>query len=120
MNSAEESAPPAEASMVFTATTPMRRSPPARVEPALKPNQPKARMKQPVIAIGMWCPGIAFGEPSLLNLPRRGPRTIAPATAATPPVMCTTEEPAKSSTPWPRPKFLPSVESQPPPQTQLP
>src|SRR4030095_14238441 len=38
-----ESAPAAPASMVFTATTAMRRSPPARVEPGVKPNQPNAR-----------------------------------------------------------------------------
>jgi len=49
-----EKAPAAEASMVLVATTAIRRSPPARVEPALKPNQPKARIKQPVIAMGIW------------------------------------------------------------------
>src|SRR5215472_10038273 len=46
-------APVAEASMVFTATTEMRRSVPARLEPGLKPNQPKARMKVPNITMGM-------------------------------------------------------------------
>jgi len=49
----EEKAPAEPASMVFTATTPIRKSVPARVEPALNPNQPKARMKQPTTAIGM-------------------------------------------------------------------
>ena len=104
------SAPPAEASMVFVATTPMRRSVPARVEPGLKPNQPKARMKVPTMAIGMLWPGIATGLPSLSNLPSRGPSTIAPASAATPPTMCTTDEPAKSTWPWPRPKLAPSCD----------
>ena len=49
----------------------------------------------------------------------RGPIILASTRAITPPVMCTTELPAKSTWPWPRPKFAPSVESQPPPQTQL-
>ncbi len=47
MYSMDENAPPADASIVFVATTPMRRSSPAREDPALNPNQPKARMKQP-------------------------------------------------------------------------
>src|SRR5664280_785208 len=49
----EASAPVAEASMVLTATTAMRRSVAARDEPGLNPNQPKARMNVPSIAIGM-------------------------------------------------------------------
>jgi len=36
----------APASIVFVAMTPMRRSEPASVEPALKPNHPKARMER--------------------------------------------------------------------------
>ena len=40
-------------------------------------------------------------------------------TAAMPPTMCTTDEPAKSTCPWPSPKFAPSCASQPPPQTQF-
>ena len=54
------------ASIVLTATTPMRRSPPASVEPGLKPNQPNARMNVPAIAIGMSWPGIAFGAAVLV------------------------------------------------------
>ena len=42
-----EIAPAAPASIVFVATTPMRTSVPASVEPALKPNQPKASTKVP-------------------------------------------------------------------------
>ena len=76
-------------------------------------------MNVPRSAIGMLCPGMGFGVPSLLYLPMRGPSIFAPTSAATPPVMCTTEEPAKSTWPWPRPKFDPIVESQPPPQTQF-
>ena len=77
----------------------MRRSPPASVEPGLKPNQPKARMNVPASAIGMSWPGIGTDSPSLVYLPMRGPITIAPASAATPPTMWTTDEPAKST--WP-------------------
>src|SRR5262245_65552714 len=99
--------------------TATRRSPAARVLPGLKPNHPKARMKQPSAAIGMLWPGIGFGVPSLLYLPIRGPSTIAPASAVTPPTMWTTDEPAKSTWPWPSPKFLPSCERQPPAHTQL-
>ena len=44
----DENAAAADASMVLTATTPILKSPPAREEPALNPNQPKARMKHPV------------------------------------------------------------------------
>ena len=40
---------------------------------------------------------MATGVPSFLNLPMRGPSTIAPASAEKPPTACTTEEPAKSS-----------------------
>ena len=57
-------APVAEASIVFTAMTPIRKSPPARVEPALKPNQPKARINVPITAMGILCPGIGLGLPS--------------------------------------------------------
>ena len=110
------SAPVAEASIVLTATMLIRKSPPARVEPALKPNHPKARMNVPRTAIGMLWPGMALEEPSLLYLPMRGPSILAATIEITPPVRCTTEEPAKSTWPWPRPKFAPSCESQPPPQ----
>ncbi len=99
--------------------TPMRTSVPINVEPALKPNHPKQRMNVPIIAIGMLCPGIAFTEPSGLYLPRRAPRSLAVTSAITPPVMCTTELPAKSTWPCPSPRLLPNWESQPPPQVQL-
>ncbi len=65
--------------------------------PGLKPNQPKARMKQPVMAsVKLW-PGMLFGEPSLLYLPMRGPSTMAPARPIQPPTECTTPLPAKSA-----------------------
>ena len=41
----------------------MRRSVPARVEPGLNPNQPKARMNVPATTIGTLCPGIALRPP---------------------------------------------------------
>ena len=111
--------PAAPASMVFVAITPMRRSDPASVEPGLKPNHPKHRMNVPASAMGMLCPGMAFGVPSALYLPRRGPINQAPTSAITPPVMCTTDEPAKSTCPCPSPRFTPSCDNQPPPQVQF-
>ena len=113
-------APDADASMVLVAMRPMLRSAPARVLPGLKPNQPKARMNVPSMYIGTLWAGRALGVPSLLYLPMRGPMMNAPARAVTPPTMWTTDDPAKSTWPWPRPKLAPSLDSQPPPQTQLP
>ena len=92
---------------------------PESVEPALKPNQPNARMNVPVMTCGMLCGGMGFTRPSAPYLPMRGPRIFASVNAITPPVRCTTELPAKSTWPWPRPRFVPSCESQPPPQTQF-
>src|ERR1039457_4074730 len=108
-----------DASIVFTAITPILKSVPARVEPVLKPNHPKKSTRLPTIAIGIWCPGIALGVPSFLNFPIRGPSTIAPASAETPPTIWTTDDPAKSTTPWPSPKFIPSCDNHPPPQIQF-
>ena len=82
---------------VLAATSANCTSVAAKVEAALKPNQPNSRMKQPSIAIGMWWPGMVLADPSLLNLPMRGPSTMAPARPATPPTACTTPEPAKST-----------------------
>ncbi len=53
-------APVAEASIVLTATTAMRRSVAASDEPGLKPNQPNARMNVPSMTIGMLCGTIGF------------------------------------------------------------
>src|SRR5213592_3075570 len=111
--------PAAPASIVFVAMTPMRRSEPASVDPALNPNHPKARMNVPIIAIGMLWPGMALTLPSALYFPRRAPSSAAVTNAITPPVMCTTEDPAKSTCPCPSPRFLPSIASHPPPQVQL-
>src|SRR5665213_162232 len=113
-------APLALANIVLTAITEIRRSVPARVEPGLNPNQPNARMNVPIIAIGILWPGIVLTVPPGPYLPIRGPITNAPAKAATPPTSCTTEEPAKSTWPCPKPKLVPNWDSQPPPQTQLP
>ncbi|CAB4597765.1 unannotated protein [freshwater metagenome] len=90
-------APKAPAIAVLVATTANCTSVAAKVDAALKPNQPNSRMKVPSIAIGMWCPGMARGLPSLSNLPMRAPITLAPVNAATPPTACTTPEPAKST-----------------------
>ena len=90
-------APKAPAMAVLVATTANWTSVEANVDAALNPNQPNSRMNVPSMAIGMWWPGNARGVPSLANLPMRGPSTRAPASAATPPTMCTTPEPAKST-----------------------
>src|SRR5271166_3416192 len=76
------------ASMVFTAMDPMRRLPLAEapsVLPGLNPNHPKARMKQPIMTAEMSWPIIELGEPSLLNLPIRGPMMSDTAKAVIPP-----------------------------------
>ena len=65
----------------------------------------------PIVASDRLWPGIALIWP-LSNLPMRGPSMITPAKAAQPPTLCTTVEPAKS--------YMPSFDSQPPPQTQCP
>src|SRR3990172_1415173 len=112
-------APVALAIMVLVATTASRVSMPERVEPALKPNQPNARMNVPSMTCGMLCGAMGWILPSGVYFPARGPIILPITMAATPPVMCTTELPAKSTWPWPSPKFAPSCESQPPPQTQF-
>ena len=88
---------------MFTAMIAMRGSDAARVEPQLNPNHPNARMNVPLTAIGRLCPGNAPIAPSRRNLPMRGPTMYAPASAVTPPVMCTTDDPAKSRWPCPSP-----------------
>ena len=44
------------------------------VLPGLNPNQPNQRIKQPMVAAVMLCPGIALMRPSEPYLPMRGPR----------------------------------------------
>jgi hypothetical protein len=90
-------APNAAAMAVFVAATAKRTSVAAKVDAALKPNQPNSRMNTPSMANGTLWPGIARGFPSLPYFPMRGPSTIAPDSAATPPTACTTPEPAKST-----------------------
>ena len=103
----------AAAKFVFTNTFPARAmlSPSIEtVEAPLKPNQQNHKIKHPNAPNVKECPGIAFGLPSLPYLPIRGPNIAAPTRAATPPVICTAVEPAKS--------WNPISESQPPPQIQ--
>ena len=56
--------PDTAARFVFTAITEMRRSVAPRVEPGLKPIQPKSRMKVPITTKAMLCAGKARGLPS--------------------------------------------------------
>src|SRR6056297_62976 len=83
--------------------------PMASCEPPLKPNQPSHRMNVPSVARARLEPGIGLTRPSLY-LPRRGPSTMAPASAAKPPAACTSVEPAKSE--------KPASDNQPPPHCQ--
>src|SRR5579862_1157663 len=62
-------APVAEESIVLTALTAFRRFVPARLEPALKPNQPKARTNVPRTHIAMLWAGMTLIDPSLLYFP---------------------------------------------------
>src|SRR5262249_14787296 len=115
--------PAMPASIVFTAIDPIRRLPfpdAPSVEPGLKPNQPKARMKQPVRTSTMSCPMIAFDFPCRVYLPIRGPQMIDSASALRPPTAWTTPDPAKSQYPFPSPKLPPRLASQPLPHAQLP
>ena len=65
-------APNAAAIAVFVATTAKRTSVTAKVDAALKPNQPNSRMKHPSIAIGMWCPASVRGLAVLAELADAG------------------------------------------------
>ena len=89
----------------------------AVVEPGLNPNQPSQRINTPRAARGKLWPKIGLILPSLVYLPIRGPRTMAPARAAQPPTECTTVEPAKSMKPKPSSQPLPLNRL---PQAQLP
>src|SRR3972149_5761238 len=109
-------APAAAAINVLLATTDIRKSVAARVLPALKPNQPKARIKVPITTYTRLWPGIALGVPSGLYFPFLGPSTHAPTNAIIPPIVCTQAQPAKSFTPAPKGSVL----NQPPPHTQCP
>ena len=104
-------APAAPARVVVTAMPPMAPSA-ASSEPGLNPYQPTSRMNVPSTAKGMLWPGIPRGLPCSSYLPIRAPSVAAPMRAATPPVMCTMLEPAKS---W---YGVESCDSQPPPHTQ--
>src|SRR5271169_57746 len=61
--------PATAARLVFTAMTEMRRSEAPRVDPGLKPIQPKRRMNVPVTTKARLCAGKAFGFPSGPYLP---------------------------------------------------
>ena len=100
--------------LVVTAIVAIVRSFPESVLPALNPNQPNQSRNTPSAASVMLWPGMATGLPLEVNLPSLGPTTMAPASAAQPPTLWTTVEPAKSINP------SPTLFSQPPPHTQLP
>ena len=64
----------------------------------MKPYQPTQRKKVPKTTNGMEWPLMGPGF-SPAKRPMRGPSTAAPMPAAAPPTMCTTPQPAKSTTP---------------------
>ena len=96
-----DAAPAAEAKKVLITTEPINSQLPTapRVDPGLKPNHPNHNINPPIAANGRLCPGIVFASPLLLYLPNLGPKTIAAANAAKPPIACTAAEPAKSLNP---------------------
>ena len=99
MKSMAPNVPVQPASMVSTAMVPIRRLPAAEapsVLPGLNPNQPNARMKQPISTAEMSWPMIGLLDPSRLNFPMRGPMIRHTASAVIPPTACTTPDPAKS------------------------
>ena len=65
----------------------------------MKPYQPIQRMKVPRTWKGVDWPGIGTALPFSSKRPMRGLMMNAPQRAATPPVMWTTPEPAKSRQP---------------------
>src|SRR5580692_5803708 len=85
------------ASVVLVDTRPMpTKSIAESVEPGLNPYHPNHRIRPPDAAIVKSCGNIG-PPPSRLNLrPSLGPRTIDPASAMNPPMVCTTVEPPKS------------------------
>ena len=93
----------------ISATSPTE--PIASCEPPLKPNQPIHSINVPKVASARFEPGIGVTLPSLAYLPIRGPKIMAPISAAHPPTECTTVEPAKSRKPIPS--------KNPPPHFQL-
>src|SRR5690606_23277155 len=87
--------PAAAAKQVVTSVNDVKPGSADKIEPPLNPNHPNHKIKTPAVAIGMLCPAIACGFPSL-NLPIRGPNRQTNTTAAHPPTECTKVEPAKS------------------------
>src|SRR5476651_593206 len=118
--------PPQAARVALVAIRPMPCASIADKElPGLKPYQPNHNMKPPTAAIGKLCPG-GMPPPSRAKIrPIRGPKTMAPASEAIPPMVCTTVEPAKSRNPCPKLAkklpFVPITANQPSgPQAQCP
>jgi hypothetical protein len=110
------SAPAEAARVVLTAIRPVTGTA-ARVEPVLNPYQPNQSTNTPStnrysdwVEGTRWCRARRALPPPCQ--PIRGPASSAPASAVSPPVVCTTVEPAKSRNS--------RSASQPPPQIQCP
>ena len=87
--------PAAAASDVVTKTRDTSAGSALSTDPPLNPYQPSHSRNTPIVASGMLCPATGRILPSTY-LPRRGPSTITPASAAQPPTECTRVDPAKS------------------------
>jgi len=96
-------APAADESSVLAATMAMRTVASVQGRSGVETEPAKSQDERAHHGHGQIVPGIAAMVSSRRYLPTRGPSTIAPAKAVIPPVICTTDEPAKSTWPCPSP-----------------
>ena len=76
---------------IFETATASSKVPIANCDPPLNPNQPSHKINTPIVTNGIDEAAKGFngaGSPFFLNLPILGPKRIAPANAAAPPVEC--------------------------------
>ena len=104
--------------MAATAAPPLF-TPAKRIAPeTFRPSHPTTASRQPNRTRTALWPGIALGVPSLVYLPRRGPRIQARDSAVRPPTTWIVLPPPASRNPFPMPCWMPRPASHPPPHTQ--